>query len=143
MNNNGSLKQKTFYNTTRKKLKRIIEDTLEENEKPFVYRTDSRGEAEISKAFIKETRLREMRLMFMEIWSERPRRSEVSGKSLGKEALSTYFHHILAKSKHPELALIPENIILLTPDEHANVESDMYKYEEVNRRRKALEEKYL
>jgi len=31
----------------------------------------------------------------------------------------------------------------LTLDEHANVESDMYKYEEVNKRREQLIIKYL
>jgi hypothetical protein len=35
-----------------------------------------------------------------------------------------------------------ENIILLTVDEHANVESNIYKYEEVNTRRNHLLKKY-
>ena len=76
-----------------------------------------------------------MRKFFMEIWKERIHESEVSGTYLGKEALSTFFHHILPKSKYPEVAYDKSNIILLTLDEHTNVETDMYKYEEVNRRR--------
>jgi len=39
------------------------------------------------------------------------------------------------KNKYPELAYDKCNIILLTLDEHTNVEADMYRYEEVNRRR--------
>ena len=81
-------------------------------------------------------------IMFMDIWKKRPHLSEVSGNYLGMEPLSTYFHHILPKSKYPELRLVEENIILLTLDEHANVESDMYKYEEVNKRRELLITKY-
>ena len=83
------------------------------------------------------------RQFFDYIWRNRRHISEVSGGYLGREASSAYFHHILAKSKYPELAYIEENIILLTLDEHANVESDMYKYEEVNKRREKLINKYL
>ena len=35
-----------------------------------------------------------------------------------------------------------ENIIFLTVDEHANVEADIYKYDEVNKRRNHLLKKY-
>ena len=84
----------------------------------------------------------EMKQMFMSIWKLRPHRSEVSGVYLGSEAMSTYFHHILPKSKYPEACFDEENIILLTLEEHESVESDMYKYEEVNRRREQLKTKY-
>jgi hypothetical protein len=66
----------------------------------------------------------------------------VSGDYLGKEPMSTYFHHILAKEKYPEACLDEENIILLTLEEHSNVENDMYRYEEINNRRISLKEKY-
>lgn len=80
---------------------------------------------------------------FTKIWNKKPHKSEVSGTSLGNEPSSGYFHHILAKSKYPELTYIEENIVLLTLDEHATVESDMYKYEEINKRREKLIKKYL
>jgi len=83
-----------------------------------------------------------MRNFFLEIWKQRPHKSEVSGLYLGSEAMSTYFHHILAKEKYPDACLDEENIILLTLEEHSNVENDMYKYEEVNDRRKHLLKKY-
>jgi hypothetical protein len=82
------------------------------------------------------------REMFLNIWKKRPHKSEVSGDYLGKEPMSTYFHHILPKEKYPEACLDEENIILLTLEEHSNVENDMYRYEEVNERRKQLNLKY-
>jgi uncharacterized protein YvpB len=84
----------------------------------------------------------EMRNFFLQIWKKRTHKSEVSGDYLGSEALHVFFHHILAKEKYPEAKLDEENIILLTLDEHSNVESDMYRYEEVNRRREQLNLKY-
>lgn len=84
----------------------------------------------------------QQREMFMNIWKKKRHYSEVSGLYLGKEPMSTYFHHILPKEKYPEACLDEENIILLTLEEHSNVENDMYKYEEVNDRRKHLLKKY-
>ena len=84
----------------------------------------------------------EMRDFFLHIWKKRPHKSEVSGTSLGSEALHIFFHHILPKEKYPEAALDEENIILLTLWEHSDVESDIYKFEEVNKRRDQLKQKY-
>jgi hypothetical protein len=80
--------------------------------------------------------------MFREIWRQKQHYSEISGEYLGSEALSIYFHHILAKEKYPEACLDPENIVLLSLDEHTNVESNMYRYEEINKRRETLKTKY-
>jgi hypothetical protein len=80
--------------------------------------------------------------MFINIWKKRKHHSEVSGLYLGKEPMSTYFHHILPKEKYPDACLDEENIILLTLEEHSNVENDMYRYEEVNKRRNHLLTKY-
>lgn len=83
-----------------------------------------------------------MQEFFLGIWKQRAHKSEVSGTYLGSEPMSTYFHHILPKEKYTEACFDEENIILLTLDEHINVESDMYKYPEVNKRRELLELKY-
>ena len=83
-----------------------------------------------------------MREMFLRIWKQRPHKSEISGERLGTEPLSIFFHHILPKEKYKEAMLDEENIILLTLDEHANVENDIYRYEEVNKRREYLKTKY-
>ena len=84
----------------------------------------------------------EMREFFLQIWSKRSHHSEVSGRWLGKEPLTVFFHHILPKEKYPEASLDEQNIILLTLEEHEQVEMDMYRYEEVNERRKVLKHKY-
>lgn len=83
-----------------------------------------------------------MREMFLKIWKQRPHKSEISGERLGTEPLSIFFHHILPKEKYKDAMLDEENIILLTLDEHANVENDIYRYEEVNKRREYLKTKY-
>lgn len=85
----------------------------------------------------------EMVRFFMWIWSRRPHKSEISGDSLGKHPMSSYFHHILPKSKYPQLEFKEDNIILLTLQEHDNVEMDMYRYPEINKRREKLIKKYL
>lgn len=80
--------------------------------------------------------------LFQEIWNERPHYSELSWEPLGKEISSLYFHHILPKRNNDEAKFDKENIILLTWDEHENVERDPVRYEEINKRREKLKEKY-
>ena len=88
------------------------------------------------------TEIKPMQEFFMKIWKKRLHYSEVSMDYLGREPLSVFFHHILPKEKYPEAAFDEENIILLTLEEHNQVESDMYRYEEVNKRRDLLKLKY-
>lgn len=88
------------------------------------------------------TEMNPMKEMFLRIWKKRQHLSEVSGLPLVGEPLSVYFHHILPKHKYLEAALDEENIILLTLLEHEQVENDMYRYEEVNKRRELLKQKY-
>lgn len=83
----------------------------------------------------------EMWEFFLSVWKKREHYSEVSGKPLTRVS-SLFFHHILPKSKYKELALKEDNIILLTAEEHANVHTDMYRYEEINIRREQLQRKY-
>jgi hypothetical protein len=79
---------------------------------------------------------------FLQIWKKKPHKSEISGEALGSEPLTIFFHHILPKEKYPEAWLDEENIILLTWEEHDNVERDIYKYPEINKRRELLKAKY-
>ena len=95
-----------------------------------------------AKKKVSDGKSHQMREFFLSYWKKMPHYSEVSGKFLGKEPRSTYFHHILPKEKYPEACFDEENIILLTLEEHSNVESDIYRYEEVNNRRKYLLTKY-
>ena len=97
------------------------------------------------KPVIKEPAIRqisEMQEFFLQIWKKRLHYSQVSMDYLGKEPLSIFFHHILPKEKYPEAQLDEENIILLTIWEHADVEADIYKYEEINKKREQLKKKY-
>jgi hypothetical protein len=99
----------------------------------------------LTKTVKKEQTIRdisEMQEFFLQIWKNRKHYSQVSSDYLGKEPLSIFFHHILPKEKYPQAALDEENIILLTLDEHTNVENDMYKYEGVNIIREYLKKKY-
>ena len=96
----------------------------------------------ILKGYKKETKTDEMREFFLSIWKKKSHFSEVSGKFLGNVPRTTFFHHILSKSKYPDAAFDEENIILLTWEEHEQVENDIYRYEEVNNRRKYLKLKY-
>lgn len=83
-----------------------------------------------------------MRDFFLSIWNKRQHYSEVSNTYLGKEPLTVFFHHILPKEKYEEAKYDEENIILLTLDEHTNCESDVYRYEKINKRREYLLGKY-
>ena len=86
-----------------------------------------------------------MRDFFLSVWNSRPHRSEISNTPIFGEILSTYFHHIIEKSDimYGELGKFDaENIIIITPQEHDDIHRDMYLYEEVNKRREKLLEKY-
>ena len=86
--------------------------------------------------------IQQMKDFFLELWKKRSHYSEVSGKLLGNEPLTVFFHHILPKNKYPEAAFDEENIILLTLEEHDQVEMDIYRYNMINDKRKILLEKY-
>ena len=108
------------------------------NDGHIIQRTSSK----LSKQIEKKLKTAEMFEFFISYWKKSNKKSAVSGKFLGKEPLSVFFHHILPKEKYPEACLDEENIILLTLEEHSNVENDMYRYEEVNIRRNQLKLKY-
>lgn len=79
---------------------------------------------------------------FISLWALKPHYSEISGAYLGKLPLSTFFHHILPKSKYPEAKYDKDNLIFVTFEEHQSVESNIYKYEIINEKRKKLLIKY-
>lgn len=83
-----------------------------------------------------------MRSFFLGIWNKRSHISEISGKYLGKEPLTTFFHHILPKESFPFARYDEDNIILLTFEEHQKVENDATFFEEINERRSKLKLKY-
>jgi hypothetical protein len=81
-------------------------------------------------------------IFFKGIWNKRKHVSELSGEYLGKEPKTIFFHHLLPKSKYPQAEFDEENIILVTFVEHQQVESNIFRYSEVNDRRGKLITKY-
>lgn len=127
---NNCEKEYCFKHKPRKPIKmRKIE------EKPWILYTDIEGEAEIN-------RVVKQQFFFLSIWSKRGNKSEISGTYLGKEPLTIYFHHILPKENYPQAEFDEENIILLTWEEHDQVEMDESRYPEINKRRQQLKIKY-
>jgi hypothetical protein len=108
----------------------------------FVHKSKKPLAVSSSKKLDKNENISQMRDFFTSLWKKLPHYSQVSGKYLGSEPLTVYFHHILPKEKYPEAMFDEENIVLLTLEEHDNVEKDMHKYPEVNRRRELLKIKY-
>ena len=97
------------------------------------------------KAVKKEPPIRqisELHEFFLQIWKKRLHYSQISMDYLGKEPLSIFFHHILPKEKYPQAAFDEENIILLTLEEHDQVEMNPTRYEEINKKREKLKQKY-
>jgi len=108
-------------------------------------KTSSRFAKKLDKSVKSEEVIRqisEMREFFLQLWKKLPHYSQVSGKYLGSEPLTVFFHHILPKEKYPQACFDEENIILLTLEEHEQVELDMYRYDEVNTKRNYLKKKY-
>ncbi len=83
-----------------------------------------------------------MKKFFLDIWRERKHFSEISGIWLGAEPLTIFFHHILKSRKYPQAKHDKECIILLTFAEHQKAEQDEHFYEEINKRREYLKQKY-
>jgi hypothetical protein len=59
---------------------------------------------------------------YTEIWNERNKRCELTGKYLGEEIMIIYFHHLLPKNKYPEFRHKKWNIIQIQSDLHAQIE---------------------
>lgn len=76
---------------------------------------------------------REMSL-FDRIYAERGGVSQISGKKLPEKGDSRYhwcFSHILTKGAYPKFKLKPENIKLVTPEEHILWENYKWKVREL------------
>jgi hypothetical protein len=80
-------------------------------------------------------------LFFYLIYQIRGNVSELSDQKLYGSLSSTWFHHILPKSKYPELRYCVDNIIVLTADEHNAVENGTI-YEEVEKRKIDIQNRY-
>ncbi len=113
---------------------------LKSSNKPILGKKSIKKISENGKAAkeLKKAYNEQMREFFISIWNKRPHKSEISGKYLGEEPKSTFFHHILPKSRYKDYAFIEDNIIILTFEEHQIVEASPLFYEEINKRRDKL-----
>lgn len=75
---------------------------------------------------------------YAEIWLASPHVCFECGKKLGKEPLTLFFHHLLAKAHYPEFRHTPENIAILCPDDHQQAEMDLDKVPKVKARREEV-----
>lgn len=80
-------------------------------------------------------------MLFYVLLNERGNFSEISNVELKGELNSLWFHHILPKSKFPLLRFCPDNIIIVTADEHALIESG-HNFVEVESRKDSIRENY-
>ena len=64
--------------------------------------------------------------LFIEIWNEREHVSELSGKHLGNDMNAWFFAHILSKGSNPHLKLNKDNIMLLTQEEHWQLDQNTH-----------------
>lgn len=64
---------------------------------------------------------------YLQIWEERDHVSEVSGKALGEEPNYTYFAHILGKGSYPRFRHNPNNVMLMTFEEHYEFDHNTHK----------------
>jgi 5-methylcytosine-specific restriction endonuclease McrA len=81
---------------------------------------------------------------YLEIWLASPHVCQCGcNKKLGKEPLTLFFHHLLEKRNYPQFRHTPENIMILAPDCHQQVEVDIDKRPAVKRRRAEVEKLLL
>jgi len=72
---------------------------------------------------------------YKEIWAASPHHCQCGCHArLGKEPLTTMFHHLLFKSKYPDLRHTPENIMLLHPNCHNAYHANPLNRPEITRR---------
>jgi 5-methylcytosine-specific restriction endonuclease McrA len=79
------------------------------------------------------------KMMYAEIWAASPHVCQCGCKTkLGKEPLTTFFHHVLPKAIYPQFRHMPENIMILAPDCHNAVETSLDSRPVVKKRRQEL-----
>lgn len=76
------------------------------------------------------------KVMFLEIWEDRDHICINCNVFLGTEPNVSFFAHILAKGKHPQLRLVKTNIMLLCVDCHFAY--DHQTKEKYDKRRKTI-----
>lgn len=79
--------------------------------------------------------------LFDWIYENRDWKSEIDGSKLPRKGNPLWywcFAHVLPKGAYPSMKLDPENIMLMTPEQHLNQE----KFEAFQAKKQALKERY-
>jgi len=82
--------------------------------------------------------------MFMQIWEGRPHVSEVSGTPIHQFDIRC-FAHILSKGAYPSFRLKKENVLLVTPEEHHELDfgsTEGFKWKKVKLKKEELKREY-
>lgn len=75
------------------------------------------------------------KIFYKEIWDASPHRCQCGcNAKLGKEPLTTFFHHLLFKAQFPQFRHTHENIMILHPDCHNSYHTNPDTRPEVKRR---------
>jgi hypothetical protein len=90
---------------------------------------------------IKKENTEKQWMFFYTLFQASDKVSMLSGEELKGPFTSMWFHHIYPKSKFPELRFCPENIIIVTADEHNQIESGIT-FKELEIRKEYISENY-
>lgn len=99
----------------------------------------------------KKERTEELRIFFERIWDERAdekgnchcfETGVLLNASIYKQNTACY-HHLLEKSTHPDFCFFPPNIVIITPDVHAQVHQNIDKTPKIKYVTNEFKEKYL
>lgn len=108
-----------------------LHQSLRTDKKPKgIRRISEKGK--IKKELKKELVQNDMSFYFT-IWQNRPHICYETGKNLGVKPLITMFHHVLPKQSYPEFRHCEWNIVLLHPDVHNQVETNIDKCPKVKK----------
>jgi 5-methylcytosine-specific restriction endonuclease McrA len=64
------------------------------------------------------------KVFYKEVWLASKHECQACGAKLPKEPLTLFFHHLLPKAIYPQFRHTFENIMVLCPDCHSQVEMD-------------------
>jgi hypothetical protein len=90
---------------------------------------------------IKKINYEKQLLFFYSVLQTRDVYSEISGDKLYGEFTTKWFHHIYPKSTYPKLRYCPDNIIIVTSDEHDEIEAGK-EFPELTKRKKYIAENF-
>lgn len=74
------------------------------------------------------------KVFYKEVWLASKHECQACGAKLPKEPLTLFFHHLLPKAIYPQFRHTFENIMVLCPDCHSQIETDADKVTGARRR---------